>query len=531
MTVSGTRNTLASAKSLWSDCRKVVRYLSEEAPDLPGLGALRVEHAREFWADLTRKNSASAAAIIGNVNVVLGSDDSLDSGFLVELGRPRRQNRSANRDGLGKDLSDAEFERVKAAARSQVVDIRQRVRKGHRLIEAYRNDPEAVPAHERRLAALLTEFADTGFMPVLAPLGPDYQYNKGRMKFAAHISLVEADMMPLLALFCCLSGRNSEIVKELPFRHEIRDGVALSCKVVKRRSGKHSWNETAVWEIGRESRQLHEPGGFFLLIQELTSMARPHVDQDRLFLTWVNPYGKYRDGFRFAWSQGLDQIKMLWAHWAREQNLVNDDGGELVFDLNAVRTAFIRQRSRALGGHAPSSTFQNSLEVLFDNYLRGDPETIQWARNLVADTYRDVEVMIRAQHAKTFQATGGRIPSLDDDTSEGAPDPALRAYNSCADLLLGPVNPGEPCRASVLTCFRCPNALVGERHLPALVHLERDLRERSETMPIHDWWALFGQAWMALTEDVLTRFTDAQLNAAEEAADDFPPLEWLEDAA
>ncbi|KUM67176.1 hypothetical protein [Streptomyces curacoi] len=101
---------------------------------------------------------------------------------------------------------------------------------------------------------------------------------------------------------------------------------------------------------------------------------------------------------------------------------------------------------------------------------------------------------------------GPRTPTA----AEGQREAALA---TCTDYHGSPFNP-SPCAASFLQCFACRNAISSRDHLPAQLALLDELAAHWEGMDREVWWRRFGQAWLALTEDILPRFTPAELEAA-----------------
>src|SRR6266540_5861599 len=58
---------------------------------------------------------------------------------------------------------------------------------------------------------------------------------------------------------------------------------------------------------------------------------------------------------------------------------------------------------------------------------------------------------------------------------------------------------------------QCENALATHRHLPGLLALLDCLEGRRQAMDAAEWWRRHGQAWVALTEGILPKFTRAEV--------------------
>lgn len=67
---------------------------------------------------------------------------------------------------------------------------------------------------------------------------------------------------------------------------------------------------------------------------------------------------------------------------------------------------------------------------------------------------------------------------------------------------------------SFLTCLRCPNALVLERHLPMLYALLERLQAELGKMTVPDWCRAHGVTWLIITRLILPKFSLAQREAA-----------------
>jgi hypothetical protein len=106
---------------------------------------------------------------------------------------------------------------------------------------------------------------------------------------------------------------------------------------------------------------------------------------------------------------------------------------------------------------------------------------------------------------------------VDPQTASQALDGALDTLaTACLDIDHGPFNQGR-CQASFLACLQCSNALVTQRHLPGLVALLEQLDAQRQATDADTWWARHGPTWLAITQDVLPRFTPAEVARAQAA--------------
>jgi hypothetical protein len=127
-------------------------------------------------------------------------------------------------------------------------------------------------AQERHDAKMLARIADTGVVPCLG-LDSLSEWTR-RRELASRLSVTVPDLGPLLILMVALTGRSPEALKELPASHRVLDDAAVELGLVKRRRGARNWHQTVTWEAGPASRELHAPGGFYLLLHQLMAAGR-----------------------------------------------------------------------------------------------------------------------------------------------------------------------------------------------------------------------------------------------------------------
>ena len=166
--------------------------------------------------------------------------------------------------------------------------------------------------------------------------------------------------------------------------------------------------------------------------------------------------------------------------------------------------------------------------MLFRNYLRGDPTTIEWAQQIVSEALGDVEQAALAAHRRALDAAGGRLHVVPADlTVDGLADIGLDPATA-TDAVAGHWTPpgrrctdhdehpatGRPCRASFLDCFHCGNCLITSEHLPRLLGLLDALSARRQHLSEQDWWSRYGPAWAAIRLDVLAKFSPAEIEQA-----------------
>jgi len=452
-------------------------------------------------------------------------------------------------------FSDGELARLLAALRADAARIRNRLRAGEDLLGRYQASPQALSDDERRLGQLLAAMAATGEVPTppgvpLNPLAPQ------RIEMAGRLFLTLRDLPPLMMLAAALTERNGETIKELPAQHRVLDGRAVEAVIVKRRRGPRRWFETVTWEIGAPGRELHTPGGFYLLLLELTARSRAFCGSPMLWCVWRNGHAArlgVADDHYAPFAESLKATSILPTAWAanRPRPLLADPpsppagagssppepdpvpaGGALPLQVsfNRIKTSMEVRRTKRMGGHLPSAAKSNSMPVLFRHYLSGDPVITAWAEEVLGEALVDAEQSALQAHARAMGAAGGGprvLPgpvgaaALAEQTSLGrrAAQQAANGeldtgWTACIDHDHHPATDAL-CQISFLDCFHCGNCLVTRAHLPRLLGLLDALAERRRELTEDDWWARYGPAWAAIRHDILTKFTPAELQQAQ----------------
>ena len=353
---------------------------------------------------------------------------------------------------------------------------------------------------------------------------PDYT---AWVSAAQHLFLAEQDLVPLLVLAVALTGRNPETVKELPAAHQVLEDRAVAVGIIKRRRGKALSRQSVHWEIGPESRQLHTPGGLYLLVHELTRRIRAISGTESLWSVWSGRSGV--NGHAAPFANSLTRSLDL-SRWAAAQGLTADapDGGEpgpLELRLDRLKTTAEARRAKATGGHLPSTATTNTMDVSYLHYLRNDPVTKACAEDIIDAALADAEDSARSLQLRIlgaaihdrFRANPaavarelGTTPARLGQALAGTLD-TLAA--SCLDIDHSPFGGGR-CGVSFLTCLRCPNALILERHLPMLYALLERLQAELGKKTVPDWCRAHGVNWLIITRLILPKFSPAQREAA-----------------
>ena len=318
---SGTIRTVASAQSVWATLLRFVRFLAA-LPEPPAtVSALTVKHLESFREHRIGRIGDPAWMEFRGIALLMRNhviSDLLAAEVRDHLSRRQDQWRLRPKPGY----SDRELNALVRAARADVDAIRQRIHSGWDLVARHRQNPDDVPAEQRSFAAQLATIADTGRVPPAA----GFRRLTVRRDLAEHLFLTQRDLCPLMVLLVAITGRNIETIKELPAKHRIIEGRAVELRTVKRRRGPRLWHTTVNWEIGAAGRELHSPGGLYLLVHQLTAPGRALLDSpDRLWATWRNAVGDNTvgglDEHHDPFAKALNNTEFYGLRWIVTHNL------------------------------------------------------------------------------------------------------------------------------------------------------------------------------------------------------------------
>jgi hypothetical protein len=515
---AGSRRTQASARTTWSTMCRFIRFLDElpEPPATPRqLTAIQLDaYLRGRIRALRGRWGFSDFLELRRLLQEPPLQDLLSPSVVNYLDQRTVNQRHPSLTGY----SDGEFSRLVGAARQDVATIRSRIDAGERLLAAWSTNPASVGDSEASLAETLAAMAETGVVPRLAGLNE----RSHRTELAQRLFVTQTDREPLLVLLVAVTGRNAESLKELPHEHRVIDGKAVEVQLIKRRHGPQRWHDTVTWEIGPPHRELHTPGGVYLLLHRLMARSRGFSASESIWSTWRNSPAasgigvtEHKDPYAMRLAASLN-LK----GWGARNDLRADaktDGvaQPLSVDLRRVRTTCEVRRTRALGGHLPSAARSNTMGVLFENYLRGDPNAREWAEEVVSQAMSDAESAALTAHRHALAANGAQRLRVEIDASP--PSGARQqdgAWNACTDPELHP-GTGRPCRrVSFLDCFHCANCVITRDHLPAIVALHDDLADRRRLLGDAEWWTRYGRVWTAIRYDIYAKFSPAEVSAA-----------------
>ncbi|MET7989049.1 hypothetical protein [Streptomyces sp. NPDC005281] len=513
----GGRRTQRAATSHWQSVKRFFLLL-DQLPAPPGcVEELRVRHLQRYL--MTRRETCVEKSARKNLQDLLllmralpgqGRLDSQVADFVGQRGHGVDA-QQAGQPGY----SDREFQAIMAAARSDVVAIRDRIAAGEALLQQFMHRPGSLSVADREQGARLEAMARTGrvqvdFRGLAVGEFPAACYEQARQLF-----VVAEDLTPLLVYAAGLTGRNPETLKELPAEHRLVEDRAVAVTLVKRRRGKANSRTSVHWSVDADpARQLRTAGSFYLLLHRIMARSRGFSATASVWSIWAgNGHGAVHNASTGGHTGPFDAElarKLHLGHWAQEHGLSGDDGAPLQMKLTRIKKTVEARTAKQVGGHLPSARLTNTAETSFAHYLRGDPFITEWAAEVLTDAITDAEQHARAVVLRLGGADAGTV--AEDVRQRAAAGELDTLAAACADIEHGP--DGGRCRESFLACFGCPNALVLERHLPALLALTDTLREDLQRREAEQWAARHGATWQIITRDILPRFSPAQRAAA-----------------
>ncbi|MFD7487737.1 hypothetical protein [Streptomyces mirabilis] len=535
---SGDARTLESSRHAWNAAQNWVRFLDTLASPPATPQDLTREHV-DAYNDRKDATARTTYSLMLELRTQF-ADPHLKAELPPEahdaFNRRLRKPEASSAGGY----SSGELERLTAAARADTAQIARRLRGNEDLLRRFREAPDQLSEEDRSRGEMLAAMAADGVVPDFP--GSMHVRLPRRIALASQLFLTWRDLAPLVILLMIVTERNGETIKELPVRHRLLENRAVELTLVKRRRGTKRWFETVTWEIGPKNRELHTPGGLYLLLLELTARSRAFCDASTAIAFWRNGHRKDVVGKDEHWAPFEENLghgtTMKMSSWAAERTkpLLADPppakkGAKppppqpLRITFNQVKTSIDARRTRQMGGHLPSSAKSNTAQVLFANYLKADEPTREWAAEVVSEALVDAEQAAAEAHARAVERRGGGpkvMPSaataqqleeggLPADTARKLADGRLdTAWTACEDHDHNPET-GAPCGDSFLDCFHCGNCLVTRTHLPRLLSLLDSLGTLRHRMSEDDWWKRYGSAWVAIRRDILTKFSPAEV--------------------
>lgn len=498
----GSLRTRASANAAWNPVQRFMRFLAtlKDSPIRPE--DLTKEHIHAYLRERILAGNETAAKLELRL-IALVFDCPPLSHRVSQAARAELRPFVRHRRTAVSGYSDGELARLLDAAQQEAHILQHRLKDQMNL-----NDPALPTAKYATQPSSHTNWLEL------------------KQQGALHF-VVKSDLISLLVLAVHHTGLNVETIKELPAQHRIIEDRVVELEVIKRRRGSGRWYTTVTWEIGSAKNRLKTPGGIYLWLHKLMAPARAQSpdptqlwaiwhgqkNQDGTFGTCINPF--YND-------LGGD---LRPGNWPQKYNLLADTIENVVdsqppvplkLSFNRLKTSADVRRTRKLGGHLPSAAKSNSTRVLFSNYLSGDQSTIEWAHDLMGQTFSEIEKSAWAHHQQTLAAMGSsRLHVIENSTHGGTPsEPRYQTtWTECTDHTHHPIS-GRKCKASFLDCFHCGNCVITGEHLPRIMALLKALELRRDQLDQELWWNKYGPTWAAINFEVLPKFSPNEVEFA-----------------
>ena len=433
--------------------------------------------------------------------------------------------------------SPDEYQRIIAAARSQLRAAAARIASGRAELAAWRTGLIGQAAEPARWeAARLLDHADRrGDVPRRGNSQTrtySAQCAGGAPAIMSRLHLTYHEAIAGFVLLLTLTGHNHSTVAALTTAHSRPDGYAggvpsaLVEMVKPRRGSRRASMSQALQQSGGEASA---PGtgrgdvttafGVYTALLDLAGPARARCGSDSLFAFYHYAGGPAGRGFR----AGIPKAAL--ACWARHtwqaSGQDNPDGGEpagLRVSSRRLRLTWLEMNQKPVA---------HTETTLANQYLARNRGNLAEYQHVVAAALADQVTAARSRppipaltlhDAELAAADPGTVADrygLDEQRLAGRLDTVLVG---CTDNLNSPHSrAGEPCTASFLLCLSCPNARATPAHLPVQVLTADMLTARRGQMTPLDWAQRFADPATRLG-DLLARYTSAAIGDARQAA-------------
>jgi hypothetical protein len=455
----GTWRRVASANGLWTIVRKASRWLAGNRPSMAGLAELSAADMRMMLLSMRLPNGDLP---VGPARALFGYSPVISDEVRRELARHASRNRQAARQ----PYPAQELRWITIAARGIVRRVRSR---------------------------LTTEQAS----------------RNGSARPGQYLSIGEAWAFGVL--LAALTGLNSSVLYGLPARHTRAGapgeaGVAL-VDAVKHRRGPRSAMTLPLTSVPVQLRppesdsrpaavlntSLTTAFGVFTLLVQLTEPARQQLGTDRAF---VYNTGRTDPVGEFVLSDEAPKTsRELRRRWLAEV-LTGDPGRDdvlLEISLDRLRKTYLENTRRPVA-HTPTT---------LTGYLRRMRAVTEEGFHIVREA---LDEQVQAALARSRMS----VDHSTQETSEAEQDTVL---GSCNDFQHSPLDGGNPCRQTFLSCLDCGNARAFPRHLPLQLVVLDALRGHRTAVGVERWITEFAGR-VAQLEQIVGEFEPAQREQA-----------------
>ncbi len=533
--VGGPLGTRAGVQASMSHMRLFFRYLSV-APSVPQTsGEVAVDHIDGFerWLDDTGRARtyiySILTAIIALFREIAADDPQAVTPQLndrlryvslrpVEYGRPR----DAYSPFVARQLRDA--------ARADIARLSTRVDGclPPRLADHSEADirDQARICHERLLDDGFISSTDGDFLRLR------YALERRGEKASSLLSelherhyIIRPDLPAILILFGLDTGMEIECVRRLRvdcLTDAANGTVGVAYVKSRSRGGEHK--RMRVRDGGPTT-----PGGLIRLVLQASERSRRRQPSDVL----IHYYDarKFHEGFRYA----IETVRA----WIKRHAIVDDDGRPLILQLSRLRKTHKALWYRKTEGHMARFAVGHSVKVAARHYA-DVPSLRPLHEATVIDALWDASRLVDGKDDTSHP--DHRFPVMDAG-EEYAPEDveALRSPGhvdpagpqdvwlaGCSNFYDGPfAKAGSPCTEPFWGCLDCPNAVISEEKLPALIGFLDFIVEQRKALGAGDWAAKFGHVHARLVRQILPSFAPAVVAAARDSLEATLPPTYL----
>ena len=335
--------------------------------------------------------------------------------------------------------------------------------------------------------------------------------------------LLAADLVPLMILLSLDTGLEIEAIKEL--RADCLKNPAggyVEIEYCKRRARGAEWKRLRVRD-GASST----PGGLIRKVLQWTAPARGRLAAGTL---WAH----------FAWGRLTPRVlatKELVASWTERHGIRDEQGKPLRLNLTRLRKTHKAAWYRRTGGQLDRFAVGHSVAVAANHYA-----DIPALRHIHEATIADAmgDALDAALHPYVLSSEQEAAIRADPDKAVGLPVSGGASVNallsgeqdvwlaSCGGFYKGPFGAeGDACPSPFWGCLECSNAVITARKLPALLSFLGFIRAQRQSLSEADWIAKFGRVHGRIADQILPRFSAAEIEQAGQLAASDPTLTYL----
>jgi hypothetical protein len=335
--------------------------------------------------------------------------------------------------------------------------------------------------------------------------------------------LLAADLVPLMVLLSLDTGLEIEAIKDL--RSDCLKNPAggyVEIEYCKRRARGAEWKRLRVRD-GASSA----PGGLIRKVLQWTAPARSRLAADTL---WSH----------FAWGRLTPRVlatTQLVVSWTERHGIRDEQGKPLRLNLTRLRKTHKAAWYRRTGGQLERFAVGHSVAVAANHYA-DIPALRHIHEATVADAMTDA--LDAALHPCVLSSEQEAVIRADPDKVVGLPVSGQAAVNalldgkqdvwlaSCGGFYKSPFGAeGDACPSPFWGCLECSNAVITARKLPALLLFLSFIRTQRQVLSEVDWATKFSRVHGRIADQILPRFSAAEIEQARDIAASDPTLIYL----